>query len=141
MNDPIAYFITWGTYGDRLPGDSRGWVKKKQWGIQPPDPELEDAAGRAMTEDAVTLSMEQRAIIDNVIVEHCRIRQWFLHARNARTNHVHVVITANIDPKKAREQLKAWGSRRLSEHEGLIGSGKNGQRRWWAEGGDIEYIY
>jgi len=31
MNDPIAYFITWGTYGDRLPGDARGWVQKKKW--------------------------------------------------------------------------------------------------------------
>ncbi len=26
MRDPIAFFITWPTYGTWLPGDERGWV-------------------------------------------------------------------------------------------------------------------
>jgi len=141
MNDPLAFFITWTTYGTWLPGDPRGWAKKKVWGVQPADPERQTIARRTMVEEAVILSTEQRTIIDQVIVDHCRIRQWILHARNARTNHIHVVITANVDPKIAREQFKAWGSRRLSEHAGLIGTGKNGQRHWWTEGGDIKLIW
>ncbi len=28
MEDPIGYFLTWVTYGTRLPGDSRGWVEE-----------------------------------------------------------------------------------------------------------------
>jgi hypothetical protein len=54
---------------------------------------------------------------------------------------VHAVVTAIIDPKKIREQLKAWASRGLSEHAGLWGDGKNGQRKWWTEKGDIDEIY
>jgi hypothetical protein len=27
---PLAYFITWGTYGTWLPGDQRGWVEYRR---------------------------------------------------------------------------------------------------------------
>jgi hypothetical protein len=28
MADPLAYFLTWTTYGTWLPGDERGWCKR-----------------------------------------------------------------------------------------------------------------
>ena len=28
MDEPLAYFLTWTTYGTWLPGDGRGWVEK-----------------------------------------------------------------------------------------------------------------
>jgi hypothetical protein len=28
MDEPLAYFLTWTTYGSWLPGDERGWVEK-----------------------------------------------------------------------------------------------------------------
>ena len=37
---PIAFFLTWSTYGTWLPGDARGWVEY-QHGFQLPDPILE----------------------------------------------------------------------------------------------------
>ena len=142
MSDAVAYFITWTTYATWLPGDSRGWAKKKTWGIQPPDPLLEDTARVSLAEAPVILSQEQRDLVDQVIVKHCQIRGWELHARNVRTNHVHIVVTApGVEPNIVREQIKAWCSRRLSEHAGLTGGGKNGQRRWWTERGDIELIW
>jgi REP element-mobilizing transposase RayT len=145
MTDPreaIAYFITWTTYATWLPGDQRGWAKKKVWGLQPPDPEQEALARSAVTEQPVILTKSQRDLIDQVIVKHCEIRGWQLRARNVRTNHVHIVVTApGVEPKIIREQIKAWGSRRLSEQAGLVGGGKDGQRRWWTEGGDIELIW
>ena len=27
MNDPLAFFLTWSTYGSWLPGDARGWTE------------------------------------------------------------------------------------------------------------------
>jgi REP element-mobilizing transposase RayT len=142
MADPVAYFITWTTYGTWLPGDQRGWVKRGEWAApQPADPLLEENARQLMTEDEVVLTHEQRATVDAVIVDHCRIRRWWLHARNVRTNHVHVVVTAtSVHPATVREQLKAWGSRRLSEVAGLRGGGRNGRRRWWTENGDIVFV-
>ncbi len=141
MDEPLAYFITWTTYGTWLPGDERGWAKKKVWGVQSPDAQREEVASQLMTEERVILSTAQRAVVDRVILDHCQLRGWALHARNIRTNHVHVVVTAAVEPKTIREQLKAWGSRRLSEATGLKGTGKHGKRRWWTEGGNIEFIW
>jgi REP element-mobilizing transposase RayT len=93
-----------------------------------------------MTGEAVILTSEQRDLVDSVIVKHCNIRKWILHARNVRTNHVHVVVSAAIDGEEIRAQLKAWCSRVLSEHAGFRVRSKDGQRRWWTEGGDIEWI-
>jgi hypothetical protein len=36
---PIAFFLTWSTYGTWLPGDDRGWVEYCH-GFQLPDPIL-----------------------------------------------------------------------------------------------------
>ena len=126
MNDPIAYFITWTTYGTWQPGDPRGWTQRGHATVHPPNPELEDRARHLMTDDQVILTLDQRAIVYTVIVKHCEFRKWPLHARNVRTNHIHVVMTAQIDPKVVREQLKAWSSRRLTEHAGLAGRDRNG---------------
>src|SRR5437868_5057595 len=99
---PLAYFITWTTYGSWLPGDARGWVDKVSKIVQQPDPYLESAARQAMTEEDVVLSRQQRDLVDGIIVRHCQIRTWQLHARNARTNHIHVVVTAALDGDEVR---------------------------------------
>jgi REP element-mobilizing transposase RayT len=137
---PLAYFITWTTYGRWLPGDEKGWCKRGSRVIESPDPVLRNAAGRAMTAEPVVLTQAQRGLVDSVIVKHCEIRKWVLHARNVRTNHIHVVVSAGIVGKEVRAQLKAWCSRRLSEQAGLKGKSENGQCRWFSERGDIEWI-
>jgi len=137
---PMAYFITWTTYGTWLPGDERGWLKKGSAVIQAPDPALHSAAHFAMAEEPVILTQEQRALVDAVIVKHCEIRDWTLHTRNVRTNHIHVVVSAAATGEEVRAQLKAWCSRRLSELAGLSGKGRNGVCRWFTEKGDIRWI-
>jgi len=137
---PLAYFITWTTYGARLPGDDEGWCKRGSRFAEPPDPILYEAASRAMTEEPVVLTEAQRDLVDSVIVKHCQIRKWVLHARNVRTNHIHLVVSAALVGTEVRAQLKAWCSRRLSERAGLKGQGDNGQRRWFTERGDITWI-
>jgi hypothetical protein len=137
---PLAYFITWTTYGTWLPGDERGWRKHGSYVVEAPDPALRETASRAMTGEPVVLSDTQRDAVDAVIVRHCAIRGWVLHARNVRSNHVHVVVSAGIAGDVVRAQLKAWCSRRLSEQAGMIGAGKNGQARWFSERGDVAYI-
>ena len=137
-----TYFITWTTYGTWLPGDIRGWVKSGMSGIQPPDPYLEQQARESMAGPAVLLTPQQRELVDKTIRDHCRIRGWQLHAINVRTNHVHVVVTADCDPQVVMDQFKAWCSRKLSDQAGLVEqvAKKAGRRRWFTEGGDIEGI-
>lgn len=138
----LAYHLTWTTYGTWLPGDARGWVRWGETGIKPPDPRRESDARNRMAESAVLLSEEQRALVEKTIRDHCRIRGWLLHAVNARSNHVHVVVTADRDPDEAMHQFKAWCSRKLSDAAGLVRAvgKKAGRRHWFTEGGDKKRI-
>ena len=140
--DILAYHITWTTYGTWLPGDERGWVESGAAGIQAADPEREQAAALAMAEGAVTLNAEQRALVEKTIRDHCHIRGWPLHAVNVRTNHIHVVVTADRNGEVARDQFKAWCSQKLSDQAGLTTpvARKAGRRHWFTEGGDCEKI-
>jgi REP element-mobilizing transposase RayT len=141
MSRPLAFFITWTTYGTWLHGDPRGSFDHQGTYIRP-DERHRQAAEDLMTDDPVTLTEEQRAIVDQVIAEHCTIRQWVLHTRNVRTRHVHVVVSAPMDGEKIRAELKKWASIRLSAHAGLAqGDGKDGARRWFTEKGNIEEIW
>ena len=139
--DVLAFHLVWATYGTWLPGDARGWIIRKTTGIQPPDPTRERQAGERMAEDAVVLCAEQRATVEHTI-RRCEIRGWTLHAVNVRSNHVHVVVTADRSASDVMDQLKAWCSRKLSDAAGLHTpvAKKAGRKRWFSEGGDKETI-
>jgi hypothetical protein len=87
-----------------------------------------------MTEPPVFLNDEQRRIVEDMIVRHCRIRNWILHVCRCGTNHVHVVVTAKCDPQTVMDQLKAWGTRLLKLTE-------PGRMKWWTEGGSKRRLY
>jgi len=77
-----------------------------------------------------------RKSCDEVIGKHCEIRNWKLWAVNARTTHVHVVVTAiaykgNI----VRDQLKANCTRSIRE---VVAKFRD--RPLWTEGGDWSCI-
>lgn len=131
---PLALFLTWTTYGTWLPGDPRGWRKWKR-GERPPQPLLEDWCRDRMKEQPVVLTHEQRDAVERVIVEHAAIRGWLLHAVSVRSNHVHVVVSANAEPKKVRDQFKANATRVLRALPEPITNEKI-----WTRGGDIEFI-
>ena len=95
-----------------------------------------------MTEDACILDDEQRKVVEQTIKGHCRIRKWELHAVNCRTNHVHVVVSANRNPKTVREQFMAWCTRRLKELERsrVRDAGAAVRENWWTERGNERWI-
>jgi REP element-mobilizing transposase RayT len=134
MNDPITYFITWTTYGTWLPGDSRGW-RKRRHGTQPPQLQLEAWCRERMTESLVILNETQRGKIEVVCREHATIRGWVLHAVRARSNHVHLAVTADKGPKVVRDQFKANATRVLRQEPAAIPKDKI-----WTKGGDCEVV-
>ena len=139
MDAPLAYFLTWTTYGSWLPGDERGWVDKPGE-FRAPDGQRQQTAQRRMTEPAVTLDVEQRRIVEDTIAEHCRIRGWQLHAVAARTQHVHVVVSApGRTPDDVMDQFKAWCTRKLKERERSLGS-KVVRQNWWTQGGSKRWL-
>jgi REP element-mobilizing transposase RayT len=132
---PLAYHITWTTYGTWLPGDDRGWVKRDGGGVQNADPESEARAWSAMRGEPVVLDDDQREIVTRTVRDHCAHRGWALHAANARTNHVHVVVTATVPPERVLEQLKAWCSRRLNA------ATTDPPAKWWTYHGSTKYVW
>ena len=84
----------------------------------------------------LTLSEQQRGIVDATIREVCKYRGWPLHALNVRTNHVHAVLGAASKPEPILRTLKAWGSRRLAE-QGAIPPG----RPVWSRHGSTQYLW
>ena len=93
MDQPLAYFITWTTYGTWLHGDERGSFARGK-GYEPASERRRLAAEALMTDDPVRLTPDQRAAVEAAIIDHCTSQGWDLHACNVRTNHVHVVVSA-----------------------------------------------
>ena len=116
--DPTAYFLTWTSYGTRLPGDDRGWNRKGDEANLHPDPLGHDSAGSRLKEAPFQLAENDREVVEATIRKHCEIRKWILHALNIRSNHVHVVVSAaNYDPETVASQFKAWCTRMLKAGE------------------------
>lgn len=141
MADPLAYFLTWTTYGTWLPGDERGWVERPGQ-FRPPDASRQADARSLLTEEACLLNSDQRRIVEETIAKHCILRGWHLHVVNCRSNHVHVVVTAPVPPGIVREQFKAWCTRRLKEQQRTENAGTPRQVRlkWWTERGSARWL-
>jgi len=134
MNDPLAYFLTWPTYGTWLPGDPRGWVEYHR-GWKLPDPILLFESRLRMQEDACILTVDERQLAEAQTRETCEFRGWKLFAVNCRSNHMHLVVGArDTSPTKIRVDVKAWCTRRLKANN-------PGRTLWWAEGGSQRHIF
>jgi len=136
LAEPLAYFLTWTTYGTWLPGDERGWVKRPG-ALEEPNKRLEQWSRKQQSETAVVLDPQQRRIVEATIADHCRIRGWRLWIVRCLSNHVHVVVTAkDYDPDVVMDQLKAWCTRKLKEAAGSVKTRKH----WWTERGSSRFI-
>ncbi len=138
IDEPLAYFLTWTTYGSWLPGDERGWVEKPGQ-FQVPDRNRQQAARECMTEAELTLDVEQRRIVEDTIAAHCRIRGWHLHAVNVHCQHVHVVTAPGRNPEEIMDQFKAWCRRKLKAREQSMGSTAVRQN-WWTQRGSKRWL-
>jgi REP element-mobilizing transposase RayT len=137
MSEPLAYFLTWTTYGTWLPGDARGWVKEGE-GFRLPEWKIEHEARRKLAEAPCILDDAERKMVEDTIRQHCVVRGWTLLAVSCRTNHVHVVVNASASPDTVMSQFKAWCTRRLTEHANSKGAGK--REKWWTEGGSTRFL-
>lgn len=139
MDDPIAYFLTWTTYGSWLPGDERGWTERPGQ-FREPNRWKERGAEKAMTEAEILLSKIERHIVHDTIEAHCEVRGWKLFAQNCRTQHVHVVVSAPAyDPDTVMSQFKSWCTRRLTEHRNE--AGEENRKNWWTQRGSKRLLY
>lgn len=116
---PIAYFLTFTTYGTWLHGDPRGSVDRDHnvFGTRLAAANfMREAKNReAMRDPEFVLTAKAREVVDASIRRTCQVRGWTLHAVNVRSNHVHVVVSSGDTAEKTMNDLKAWATRALRE--------------------------
>jgi len=119
-NTPLAYFITFTLHGSWLHGDERGSYRRGGKYIVP-DQVLCQQKKSLTNQALISLSQEQRFVIEEAINEICRMKRLTIHATNVRTNHVHIVVTANeMIPEKVMTAIKS--SRLLRVESGDVKS-------------------
>ncbi len=134
-SDFVGVFITWTTYGTWLPGDSRCW-RDSTGRAQLPDPQLELEARAKMKFAEVRLRPNDRVTVEQAIQNHCNHRGWVLHAVNARSNHVHCVVSGNEKPQTIRDQLKANCTAELRSQPNPLNV-----ERTWTKKGDCAILF
>jgi REP element-mobilizing transposase RayT len=72
----------------------------------------------------------RRAAVLAAMVERCSERHWSLRAAHVRTNHVHIVVDADILPERIMNDLKSYASRCLNR----LGLDDHDRKRWARHG-------
>ncbi len=138
---PVAYFITFRTYGTWMHGDTRGSVGRSgntAYGSEPlrPDELRQEVESRQFKAPPLALTAGMREAVDRSIRETSEILGWHLHAINVRTEHAHVVVSSEAAPERVLNALKAYATRYLRE-VGLIDSA----RPVWSRHGSTRYVW
>jgi REP element-mobilizing transposase RayT len=138
---PLAYLITFRTYGTWLHGDARGSVNRfrNQYKSRrlPPEPRWLEINTERLAGEIVLLNAVQRNCIEAAIKETCTFRKWDLLAINVRTNHVHTVASiGSKKPEIALNAFKANATRRMRESGCWISD-----KSPWADKGSKRYLW
>ena len=140
-SEPLAFLITFRTYGTWLHGDERGAVDRRNYHrygtpAMPANSRLFADEKATLKHSPVVLDRLQRSATEAAIREVCARRGYSLHAINVRTNHVHSVVTAPCKPEHVIEAFKAYATRKLREAN-LI----KREIRPWARHGSTVYLW
>ena len=138
---PLAYLITFRTYGTWLHGDERGAIDRYHNQFRGPrvsaNPVMQRQHEIKLKSKPLFLDAGQRPIVERAIREVCEYRGWLIRAVNNRMNHVHVVASlGEIVPEKAMKDFKAYATR-----------GLKAARQWefthspWVDSGSSRYLW
>ncbi len=141
MSDrPLAYHITFGTYGMRLHGDARGTVSRQQNEFGEPiigrDTRWEALEEQTLRFEPVKLVLSQRMVIEALLPMICQRGGWLYHQGAAQPDHVHLLLSTSAEGKAVRSWLKRWLGQELSQRWKLPEGAS-----WWAEGGSVKWVW
>jgi REP element-mobilizing transposase RayT len=140
---PLAYLITFRSYGTWLHGDERGSIDRfhnvYRSPLIPANSRWKKHNATSMNRPALILNAKQRKSVERAIRDTCIKRHWGLYAFNIRTNHVHsVVAIGEAKPEMALNALKANATRQMREDRCWASqqspwADKGSKRRLWNE--------
>ena len=132
MRQPIAYMLTWTTYGSWLQGDKRGYVKD---GLILPENKALNRANRAnMASAPVTLTHRQRRIAEDALRTEADTLGQEIYAVALGKNHLHLVVNSNgLDAGRSASHYKN-AARLAIQADGFCG-------RLWTSGFSKRYCF
>lgn len=138
---PLAYLITFRTYGTWLHGDDRSSVGRNGMNLyrapkfERSVPFVENMRA-AQRQPSLTFVKIQRECVDEAIHEVCSHRNYLLRALNVRTNHVHATVSASVAPEKIANDFKTYATRKLRT-ECVLDRGV----KVWSRGASTRYLW
>jgi REP element-mobilizing transposase RayT len=137
---PLAYLITFTTYGTWLHGSAKNSVDDSHnvYGTSyvEPDGDREFQASQAMKQSPYVLSAAERAIACKAVVDLSSNRGWDLLAIHVRSNHIHIVVSADRDPARIMSDVKSRISRALT-----TAGFDDADRRRWTRHGSTKHLF
>jgi REP element-mobilizing transposase RayT len=130
----MRYFITFACYGAHLHGDEPDSVDRQH---NVPGSRLAEANAERLTvrreqmdQAPYSLDRDRRMSVLAALREVCLHRGWGLLALHVRSNHVHVVVEAEIHPEMIMNSFKSYASRGLNR----LGIDEPDRKRWARHG-------
>lgn len=138
---PLAYFISFRTYGTWLHGDERGSVDRRKYNVFknakiPVSLHLQNREFSLLKHHSITLNGQQRSVVEDAVREVCAYRNYKLFAVQARTNHVHIVAFGVDKPELLMNSFKAYSTRHLREKKLTVPALK-----LWSRHGSTRYLW
>lgn len=138
---PLAYLLTFRTYGTWLHGDEKHSVDRHGRNIYgtpdlAPHRNLHAAMKSELKQPVITLTAIQRTVVETAIEELCAQRNYQLRAINVRSNHVHAVVSVQAKPERIVDAFKAFATKKLRA-ENLV------SKEWqiWSRGRSRRYLW
>lgn len=126
----MRYFITFSCYGTHLHGADAGSVDRTQnlsgSRLLEVNPKRAAAERERMDQAPYLLDQERREMVLQSIREVCLHQGWNLLAAHVRTNHVHLVMEADVRPERAMNAFKSYASGKLNR----LGRDTPDKKRW-----------
>jgi REP element-mobilizing transposase RayT len=130
----MTYLITFACYGCHLHGDSMGSVdpdhNKPGSRLVVANPRRNAWVRQRMDQPPYSMDQSRRQAVLASLTERCLDRKWSLLAAHVRTNHVHLVVEAEVRPERLMNDLKSFASRRLNELQFDGADRKRWARAW-----------
>jgi len=143
MKYPIAYLITFTTYGTWLHGDKRGSVDEKHnrhcSAFVAPNPDWKSREQSTLKNPPFILDRSRREAVLQAILQVCDFRGWFAHAVHVRSNHIHIVVSGKEKPEKTMVDFKAYATRAIGRC-----APNNSQtiiKKYWTQHGSAKYLW
>ena len=137
---PLAYLITFRSYGTWVHGDGRGSMDRKHNIYGTPkiarNSNLQRSDIQQLKHPPITLDAKQRNAVKKAVREVCTFRKYLLRAINVSTNHVHSVVSAMTKPEPILDAFKSYSTGALRK-AGLISD----KTRPWIRHGSTIYLW